>query len=181
MVRTGGLLCRCAIVVTVVVVGLTVGERASAQRAAPSGPRAAAVTSRSHLAADCRATRITGVTENRTGIGMRVKQYGNGLGTEWCRVPEDLVRAHSTSSWLAGDSSAEVSVNIVYLLDNGDEVLFFAQISKARGSETGCSFVQVVRTPREYECSSEVVASAPTIAFVRFFVSTRAAGKATVG
>jgi hypothetical protein len=120
-----------------------------------------------------RATRMRGITENRTGIAMRVTQIGNGVTDEWCRAPEDDVRAGSTNAWLAGDNSGGIDVNIVYRLENGDEVLFLARILKTGGTETACSFIRVLRTRREYECQADVVASAPSIAFVRFSVLAR--------
>ena len=80
------------------------------------------------------------------------------------------MRAHTTNAWLAGDESGSTELYIDYLLENGDRLLFLAQVDKAGPTKVGCSFVVVVRTPREYECQAEDVASVPGIAAVRFSV-----------
>jgi hypothetical protein len=114
--------------------------------------------------------RIRGVTENKTGIPMQVTQIGHSSTSEWCRNPEDLVRAHSGNGWVIGDDSAPLSMHIVYRLANGDEIIFLAQLRKPQGTETGCSFRTVVRTRREYECKAQVTVAGPDIAFVKFIV-----------
>ncbi len=79
---------------------------------------------------------------------MRVASTGERLGNKWCRERED-VRAHPTNAWLAGDESGSTELHIDYLLEKGDRVLFLAQVGKAGPTKVGCSFVDVVRTPRE--------------------------------
>lgn len=101
---------------------------------------------------------------------MHVTQTGHRLGNKWCREPADKVGSRSSDSWLAGDESGETQIHIVYQLENHDKILYQAGVSKERPTEVGCSFVDVVRTPREYECQAEVVAGGSGIAFVRFSV-----------
>jgi hypothetical protein len=168
MARAGRLLLGYSVAVIVALLGLALSAQAASQRAAGAPSRPVATSSQS----GCGATWIRGITENRTGISMRVIQDGHGLTNEWCRSPEDYVHARSTDAWLAGDKSGDTSIHIVYLLPNGDKVLFRAGITKDRRGDVGCSFVEVVRTPREYECRAEVVASVPGIAAVRFTVLT---------
>jgi hypothetical protein len=118
---------------------------------------------------DCRgATWINGVTENRTDTAIQVAQTGLGLTNEWCRSPADEVRAHATNGWRASDDTGDTELHIVYLLDNGDRVLFRARIAKDGPTDVGCSFVEVVRPPREYVCQAETVGAADNFAFVRF-------------
>lgn len=121
------------------------------------------------VAQACGARWIRGVTENKTGMPIRLASTGGRLGNKWCHEPED-VRAHATNSWLAGDESGSTELTIDYLLENGDRLLFLAQVDKSGPTKVACSFVDVVRTPREYECQAEDVASVPGIAFVRFSV-----------
>jgi hypothetical protein len=102
---------------------------------------------------------------------MQVVQTGQLLGNRWCREAADEAPAHSQDSWLAGDESGgETQINIVYRLSNHDRILFQARAGGDRPSEAGCRFVEVVRTPREYECQAEVVAGGSGIAAVRFSV-----------
>jgi hypothetical protein len=176
MLRTGTLFPRGSIVVSVVALGLALGEAASGRAAAAGREGAVALVAESPpREGGCQATRIRGLTDNRTSSAMEVTQTGNGVTNEWCRAPEDVVPAGRSNGWLAGDDSGDVDVNIVYRLQNGDEVLFVARVRKAGGTETGCSFLRVVRTPREFECEAEVVAAGSGVAFVRFSVRARAA------
>ena len=161
---------RPLIALIVLVLGLVLSDPAFGGTAVAQPDRAAAPTA--HAAAGCGATWIRGLTENRTPIGMRVAQTGERLGNRWCRSPEDEVRTHSSDSWLAGDESGATELNIVYLLPNHDRVLFQASAAKDRPAGASCAFVDVVRTPREYECQAEVVAGGSGIAFVRFSVLT---------
>ena len=80
------------------------------------------------------------------------------------------MHAHATNAWHAGDESGPTELSISYLLANGDRVFFQARVAKTKPTEVGCSFVEVVRTPREYECQAEDVASAGGVAAVRFTV-----------
>jgi hypothetical protein len=130
-----------------------------------------AVLAAAHTAAGCGTTWIRGVTENRGPIAMRVTQDGHRLGNKWCREPADEIGSRSSDSWLAGDESGDTQIHIVYLLENHDKILFQARVSNERPTDVGCSFVDVVRTPREYECRAEVVAGGSGIAFVRFSVA----------
>jgi hypothetical protein len=122
-------------------------------------------------AAGCGQTWIRGVTENRTPVAMRVATTGHALGNKWCSEPEDAVRSHGSSAWIGGDESGRPThLQISYLLANHDRVLFQARVANDKPTETGCAFVEVVRTPREYECQAEIVAGGTGIAFVRFSV-----------
>ena len=119
----------------------------------------------------CTATRIRGLTENRTGLNLKLLQLGYGVSDVWCDEPEDDVRAHSSDrSWLIGDTHATVDVHLLYRLDNGDEIRFTARLHKPKEAEAGCSFRQVVRARAEYECLADVVGSGSEVAFVKFIV-----------
>ena len=106
---------------------------------------------------------------------MQVTQYGSRQSNEWCRVPKDEVPAHSSNGWHIADSTPPVSMHIIYRLQNGDEILFRAELRKPEGTQTGCSFVKVVRTPHQYECKAEVAIAGPDVAFVKFVVLPRPA------
>ena len=118
---------------------------------------------------DCRGTYINGVTQNETNMPLVIAQTGQALTNEWCRDARD-VRARSSDGWRVGDESAATDMNIVYLLGNGDRVLFRARIAPGGPADVGCTFVEVVSPPRRFECIAEVVAQTPTFAFVRFTV-----------
>ena len=104
---------------------------------------------------------------------MQVTQDGHGVSNQWCRVPEDEVPAHSSNTWHIADNTPPVTTHIVYRLHNGDEILFQAQLRKPEGTRAGCSFVTVVRTPRQYECKAEVTVAGPDVAYVKFIVLAR--------
>ena len=135
--------------------------------------RHTAAASQDHRAATaapgCGTTYIRGVTENKTGMALRVATVGQNAGNKWCKEPED-VHAYATNAWLAGDESGPTAISVSYLLGNGDHVFFQARLTKNKQTGIGCSFVEVVRTPREYECQAEDVASAGSVAAVRFTV-----------
>lgn len=144
------------------------------------GPRArAGMPSRSAGSAQnaatgvCDSTRIKGTTVNETGIPMQVLYDGHNFSNEWCRVPQDEVRAHSSNTWHIADSSPPVTMWITYRLENGDEIRFQAQLRKPEGTETGCSFVKVVRTVHQFECRAEVGIAGPDFAYVKFIVLPR--------
>jgi hypothetical protein len=170
VVRTDGL-SRYSIVVAVVMLALGLSEGASGQTAVASRHRAAAAVPESPL--HCRgATWIQGVTENRTDTGIRVAQDGLGFTNRWCISPADDVRAHASDQWRASDALGDTDLHIVYLLDNGDQVLFRARVVKDGPVDVGCSFVEQARPPREL-CQAEVVGGAAhnfgfNFAFVRF-------------
>jgi hypothetical protein len=150
-------------------VGLALTNQPFDQTVVVSEAHATAATA--HTAAGCGETWIRGVTENRTPVSMRVASIGHNLSNNWCREPDDVVRAHASDQWIGGDESGHPThLHIVYLLANNDKILFQAHTAKDRPAEAGCAFVEVVRTPREYECQAEVVANGSGIAFVRFSV-----------
>jgi hypothetical protein len=64
-------------------------------------------------------------------------QTGQGLTNTWCRSPDDEVRAHATDGWRAGDASGNTQLLLVYLLDNGDQVLFRARVAKDGPPDVG--------------------------------------------
>jgi hypothetical protein len=176
MVRTGRLSARRPIVATVfvmLVVAVAVG--AAGQRAAAGQGRPSAVTAQTAGTEICDATRIKGTSVNKTGIPMQVTQYGAGITNQWCRVPADEVHAHSSNTWHIADNAAPVMMHIAYRLKNGDVILFQAQLRKPEGTQTGCSFVNVVRTPRQYECQAEVAFAGPDFAYATFIVQPRPA------
>jgi len=72
-------------------------------------------------------------------------------------------------------------MHIVYRLANGDEILFRAQVRKAGETNTGCSFLKVVRTRREYECQTLTQAAGPGVAFLKVFVIASSPKEATGG
>ena len=164
IMRTGRLLSRVSIVGAVLALGLVLLGRAPRDKVVVGQHDAAAV-----VAQGCGGTWIRGITENKTHVPIRVASTGERVGNKWCREPED-VRVHTTDAWLAGDKSGSTELQISYLLENGDRVLFLARVGRVGPTRVGCSFVEVVRTPREYECKAEDVASVPGIAAVRFTV-----------
>jgi hypothetical protein len=166
--RSRGLLSRASVAVAFVALGVALSGRVLSGTSVAGPDRA--VLSAAHTAAGCGKTWIRGLTENRSPIAMRVVQTGNRLGNEWCREPADEVGSRSSDSWLAGDESGDTQIHIIYLLENDDKILFRAGVSDERPTDVGCSFVDVVRTRREYECQAEVVAGGSGIAFVRFSV-----------
>jgi hypothetical protein len=166
--RSRRLLSRASIAVALVVLGVVLSGAVLSQASVAS--RGRAVLPAAHTAAGCGTTWIRGLTENRSPIAMHVTQTGHLLGNKWCREPADEVGSRSSDSWLAGDESGDTQIHIIYLLENHDKILFRAQVSDERPTDVGCSFVDVVRTRREYECQAEVVAGGSGIAFVRFSV-----------
>jgi hypothetical protein len=117
----------------------------------------------------CGATWIQGVTNNDTGMPLRVAQTGLRTTNRWCREPED-VPERASDTWLGGDPSGLTELTIGYLLGNGDRVLFVARVGQSPPASVSCAFVEEVRTHRDYECRAEDVASGSGIAFVRFSV-----------
>ncbi|MEP6649938.1 MAG: hypothetical protein ABJA74_08490 [Lapillicoccus sp.] len=95
-------------------------------------------------------------------------QENLGLTNRWCKEPGDDVRAHQSDSWRAGAESGSTDLFLVYLLDNGDVVLFQARVVQGGPVDVGCSYVEVVHPPRTYQCLAEDVMSADHFAFVRF-------------
>jgi hypothetical protein len=166
--RSRGVLSRASVAVAFVALGVALSGGVVSETSAAG--RDGVVLSAAPTAAGCGKTWIRGVTENRSAIAMRVIQTGNRLGNQWCREPADEVGSRSSDSWLAGDESGDTQIHIIYLLENHDKILFRAGVSSERPTDVGCSFVDVVRTPREYECQAEVVAGGSGIAFVRFSV-----------
>ena len=164
MIRTKTPESRLVIAIAVVVLGVAVLLVTLRHAAAASQDHSAATT-----AQGCGTTYIRGVTENKTGMALRVATVGQNASNKWCREPED-VHAHATNAWLAGDESGPTVISVSYLLGNGDHVFFQARLTKNKQTAVGCSFVEVVRTPREYECQAEDVASAGSVAAVRFTV-----------
>ena len=170
IVRTGRL-SRYSVVVAVVVLALGLSEGASGQTAVASLHRAAAAVPENP--SHCRgATWIQGLTENRTDTAIRVAQEGVGLTNRWCISPADDVRARGSNHWRASDASGDTDLHLIYLLDNGDQVLFRARVVKDGPVDVGCSFVEQARPPRE-SCQAEVVGGAAhnfgfNFAFVRF-------------
>lgn len=140
--------------------GLLFGVSQSVAVAAAPEPRAPS----------CRpATWIQGIVENRTATRIRLAQEGLELTNRWCLSPEDEVRAHATDQFRVGDEFGITRVLLVYLLDNGDLVLFQAQVSKTGPTYVSCSYEHVVRPPRTYECLAENVGGPNGhLAFVRF-------------
>ena len=168
MVRAGRL-SRNSIAVAVVALGLGLIVGLLDQSAAASGHRAVGALPATPPMPDCHlATWINGVTENRTDMAIRVAQTGMGLTNEWCREPADDVNPHASNGWRAGDDTGDTDLDIVYLLDNGDRVLFRARVSKGGPTDVGCLYVEVVRPPRDYVCQAETVGAADNFAFVRF-------------
>jgi hypothetical protein len=149
-------LTRCSIALALVALGLGVSGAAFA------GPQDRSMR-------DCRGTYINGVTQNMTDSPLVVAQTGQGLTNEWCRDAND-VRARASDGWRVGDESGDTDMSIVYLLGNGDRVLFRAHITKGGATDVGCTFVEVVQPPRRFDCKAEVVAATPNFAFVRFSV-----------
>jgi hypothetical protein len=168
MMRSRRLLSRASIAGAFVALGVALSGEVLSQPSVAGRDRG--VLAAAHTAAGCGTTWIRGVTENRSPIAMHVTQTGHRLGNKWCGEPADEVGSRSSDSWLAGDDSGDTQIHIVYLLENRDKILFQARVSKERPTDVGCSFVDVVRTPREYECQAEVVAGGSGIAFVRFSV-----------
>jgi hypothetical protein len=170
IMSTRGLLLRGSLVTAIVALGLVVGLGGSGQGARAGQGRAAA---HSAAAPACDQRRIRGVTDNRTGIPAQLLSEGYSLGNYWCHEPAGDVHAHASNQWAIGEKSGPISLHLLYRLKNGDEISFVAQLRKPEGIETGCSFRQVVRTPREYECSAEVSASGRDVAFVKFLILVR--------
>jgi hypothetical protein len=156
-VRIRGLLLRASLVATIAALGLAVGLGAFGQGAGAS-------------IANCAPRRIVGVTDNRTGVPAKLLAESYTHGNFWCRAPHDDVLAHKGNQWILGAESGAMSMYLRYRLKNGDEILFRAQLRSPSGIETGCSFVHVVKTPREYECSAEVSGGASHVAFVKFLI-----------
>lgn len=166
--RSRRLLSRASIAVAFVVLGVALSGAVLSQTSVASRDRA--VLAAAHTAAGCGTTWIRGLTENRSPIAMHVTQTGHRLGNRWCREPADEVGSRSSDAWLAGDESGDTQIDIVYLLANHDKIVFQASVTKQGPTEVRCSFVDVVRTPREYECQAELVGGGSGIAFVRFSV-----------
>lgn len=177
MLRIGRLWSGRSLVATVfvVLVGVAVGALAVGQQARAGQGRLSAGVARNAAAGVCDSVRIKGTSLNETGIPMQVTQDGHGTSNQWCRVPEDEVPAHSSNTWHIADNTPPVTMHIVYRLHNGDEILFQAQLRKPEGTRAGCSFVTVVRTPRQYECKAEVTVAGPDVAYVKFIVLARPA------
>ena len=168
MMRSRSLLSRASVACALVAFGVALSGVFLSQTVASQDHAALAAA---HTAAGCGKTWVRGLTENRSPIAMQVTQTGHHLGNEWCREASDEVRPHSTDTWLAGDESGgETQIHIIYRLSNHDKILFQARASEDRPAEVGCRFIDVVRTPREYECQAEVVAGVSGIAAVRFSV-----------
>jgi hypothetical protein len=180
--RAGSLWARWPIVATVfvmLVVAVAVG--AVGQRARAGQGRPSAGTARTAATDICDSTRIKGTTLNKTGIPMQVTQDGHGITNQWCRVPGDEVPAHSSNTWHIADRTSPVMMHIVYRLQNGDVILFQAQLRKPEGTGAGCALVKVVRTPREYECQAEVALAGADFAYVGFTVKPGPAAGASSG
>jgi hypothetical protein len=155
-----------SVAVIAAAVGLALSDRSFNQTLVVRQARATA-----HSAAGCGQTWIRGVTENRTPVAMRVASTGQQQSNKWCSEPGDVVRPRGSDAWIGGDEAGRPThLHIVYLLANHDRVLFQARVAKDKPTETGCAFVEVVQTPREYECQAEIVAGGTGIAFVRFSV-----------
>lgn len=174
MLRIGRLCARRPIVATVFIVAVVaVAVGAAGQRARAGQGRPSLGTAKPAAAEVCNATRIKGTTVNKTGMPLQVTHYGLGLTDEWCRVPEDEVRAHSSNPWHIAAHDPPLSIAINYRLKNGDVIRFRAELSKPEGARAGCSFVDVVRSPRQYECQAEVGLAGPDFAYVSFIVRPR--------
>jgi len=164
-------LSRYPILLAVVALAVGLSEDAAGQTGGAGRHGAAAAASESP--AHCRgATWIQGNTENRTDTAIRVAQDGLGLTNRWCISPADDVRAHASNHWRAMDASGDTDLHIVYLLANGDQVLFRAHVVKDGPIDVGCSFVEQASPPREL-CQAEVVGGGAhnfgfNFAFVRF-------------
>ena len=183
MVRAGRLWARrpiVAMVFVMVVVAVAVGV--VGQRARAGQGRPSAGSARTAATEICDATRIKGTSLNKTGIPMKVTQFQYGdIPHQWCRVPEDEVRAHSSDPWHIAGRFPPLSIGIVYRLENGDEIFFWAGLIKPEGTRAGCGFVKVVRTPRQYECQAEVGIAGPDFAYVAFTVQPGPAGSTRDG
>jgi hypothetical protein len=173
--RTSGSRRLLVAAVFVVLVGVAVGVAEAGQQGSVAQARPSATVARNAATGVCDSVRIKGTSQNRTGMPMQVTQDGHGLSNEWCRVPGGEVAAHSSNTWHVADSTAPVSMHIVYRLQNGDKILFQAELRKPEGTKTGCSFVEVVQTPRPFECKAEVTIAGPDFAYVGFIVLPRPA------
>jgi hypothetical protein len=137
---------------------------------AVSQPTASAAASEPRAARCHPATWIHGLVENRTGTRILLAQEAIESTNQWCQTLEDEVRAHGTDEFRLGDEVGNTRVLLVYLLDNGDRVVFQAQVSKTAPTYVSCSY-EVVQAPRTYECLAENVAGVDGhLAFVRFSV-----------
>jgi hypothetical protein len=163
--------------IVLVLVGVAGGVGALGRSALAGVPPRSADRAQNATTGVCDSTRIKGTTVNETGIPMQVLYDGHNSTNEWCRVPQDEVRAHSSNTWHIADSSPPVTMWIVYRLENGDEVRFQSQLRKPEGTETSCSFVKVVRTVHQFECRAEVGIAGPDFAYVKFIVLPRPAGR----
>ncbi|HZO79273.1 MAG TPA: hypothetical protein VFB39_14625 [Solirubrobacteraceae bacterium] len=159
--------------IVLVLVGVAGGVAALGRSALAGVPPRSADRAQNATTGVCDSTRIKGTTVNETGIPMQVLYDGHNSTNEWCRVPQDEVRAHSSNTWHIADSSPPVTMWIVYRLENGDEVRFQSQLRKPEGTETGCSIVKVVRTVHQFECRAEVGIAGPDFAYVKFIVLPR--------
>ena len=181
MLRTGRLGYSRSLIATVfvVLVGVAAGLGVTGQQARAGQGRPSAGIAQNAATGVCDSVRIKGTSKNETGIPMQVTQDGKGISNQWCRVAEDEVPAHSSNTWHVADDNPPVAAHIVYRLRNGDEILFQAELRKPEGTQAGCSFVKVVRTPRQYECKAEVTIAGPDVAYVKFIVLPRPAAGLT--
>ena len=171
MMRNGKPLRRYVVLATALGLALALAQGAPREVAAAAQGRTEAVGAQSPPAHGCGATWIEGLTDNRTGMPLRVAQPGQLPTNKWCREPEN-VREGATNAWLGGDPSGTTELTIGYLLGNGDRMFFVARVAKSGSATVSCSFLEEVPTRRDYECRAEDVASASGIAFVRFSVLT---------
>jgi hypothetical protein len=171
MVKIGSPLTRFVVLAIVLAVALALAVELATPRevAAAARGRTEAVPFETPPVHGCGATWIRGVTDNSTGMPLRVAQTGHLPTNQWCREPQD-VPARATDGWLGGDRSGTTELTIGYLLENGDRILFIARVGESGAATVSCALLQEVRTRRDYECRAEDVASGTGIAFVRFSV-----------
>lgn len=131
----------------------------------------------------CRLTKITGTTDNRTGMPLTVVAVRHGARDTWCRAAAGKVPARSSATiGMAGSNSSGASLDITYRLQNGDEIRFQAglRFPLSRGNAS-CSLVRVVRSPRRYECKAELTVHALTKHAVAVFTVAEAPKSPVVG
>ena len=109
--RTSRLFSAASIVVTIVVLGVALVLGAFRHTAAAGQDRVVAVSAQASPTHGCGATWIRGITENKTGMPLRVASIGHKVTNKWCREPED-VRGHATNAWLVGDASGPTDLNM---------------------------------------------------------------------
>jgi hypothetical protein len=102
-------------------------------------PAAAAAVSASAAARSCRDTSaLSGTTDDKTGVALKLLSVSHGGVDGWCRAPASSQAPHSVGRWELGGPRSGTSARFVYGLPNGDEIDFAAAVDR-RGGVIGCA------------------------------------------